>query len=68
MLDSNSRRPAFDRWFDSLDPVDQTVVVDAAMTQRQSIKDSGDLAGPVSLIDCLENIWDQVLEHGIETI
>jgi hypothetical protein len=66
MLNSDDRRPAFDRWFTNLDAAEQTVVVHAAMEQRDFLQDAQE--GPVSLIDCLENIWDEVTEHGIQCL
>lgn len=67
MLNSDERRPAFDRWFNSLDAAEQTVVVDAAMRQRDTLQgeDPRPEDTPVSLIDCLENIWDHASEVGL---
>jgi hypothetical protein len=65
MLNSNDRRPAFDRWYNSLDAAEQMAVVSTAMAQRDGLQDSETPENPVSLIDCLENVWDHALDVGI---
>jgi hypothetical protein len=56
MLNSDDRRPAFDAFFRSLDPAAQTVFIHAAIAQRDGIQDGEEKT--VSLIDCMENVWD----------
>ncbi len=51
MLDSNSRRPAFDKFFRSLDPVFAGIFLEEVVTQHAHLDDA-------SVIDCMENIWD----------
>ena len=57
MLNSTERRPAFDCFFASLDPVLADDFMHCASEQRAALQDSEDT--PVSLIDCMENIWDE---------
>lgn len=66
MLNSDDRRPAFDRWFNALDQTDQASVTFAALAQRESLQESdGTRERPVSVIDALENIWDHALDVGV---
>jgi DNA replicative helicase MCM subunit Mcm2 (Cdc46/Mcm family) len=69
MLNSDERRPAFDDFFRSLDEDARTVFLADAVAQWQGIQDSE--IRTVSLIDCLENIWDawrEMLEHPDERL
>lgn len=61
MLDSNDRRPAFDRWYASLSTAERTLFLAAAEEQRASL-DTG--TEPTSLIDCMENVWDEIRSEG----
>ena len=72
MLDSNDRRPAFDRWFATMGTQAQQHFLNAARAQRDLLQEDanggfGDGA-IVSLIDCMENVWDELrnLERTVE--
>lgn len=56
MLNSQDRRPAFDAFFASLDAQNQARFLGKAVAQRDDLQDGSDY--PVSLIDCMENVWD----------
>jgi hypothetical protein len=61
MLNSDSRRPAFDRFFASLDEDFRGVFMDSALSQWHYLSDEARAAEDghvVSLIDCMENLWD----------
>lgn len=57
MLDSDKRRGAFDAFFRSLNDSARTVFLDDAEKQWKSLQEDDQLR-TVSLIDCMENIWD----------
>jgi hypothetical protein len=63
MLDSTSRRPAFDRFFVSLSEAEQIAFFKCAQRQREDLQ-TNDGALPegdiVSVIDCMENVWDEI--------
>jgi hypothetical protein len=56
MLNSNDRRPAFDAFFASLEDDFRAVFLDDAMVQYIGLQEAH---GEVSLIDCMENVWDE---------
>jgi len=63
MLDSNRRRPAFDRFWASLDPTMQAIFLDEATMQWAGLQEAdGTPEEPVSVIDCMENVWDRWLD------
>ena len=65
MLNDNDRRPAFDRWFAGLEAIERICVIEAALESWNGLRSEGTPERPVSYIDCLENVWDEAVEHGI---
>lgn len=69
MLNSDDRRPAFDAFFRSLDDDARTVFLDDAVNQWLGIQESE--IRTVSVIDCMENIWDlwrEMPDHRTESL
>jgi hypothetical protein len=69
MLNSDDRRPAFDAFFRSLDDDARTVFLDDAVNQWMGLQESE--IRNVSVIDCMENIWDlwrEMPDHDYEAL
>jgi hypothetical protein len=66
MLNSQDRRPAFDKWYASLDDTTRGMFMQCATEQWCGLQEADGTADePVSVIDCMENVWDHWRELAL---